>query len=669
MTPPSPAQAPDAEPCEPRGYRRAVAGVGALLLAGALVRLFPALGSLEPAFWLVTGLVLLTELRPLRAPGGRDGVPLTLSSAFVLAVLLRYGLPAALVVQAAGTALSELVRRRPAAEAALALGQHALAWGAAGLVMHLAGARAGAGDPLDLTGPDLSAAAAGALTAALVARVLAARVAAWRTGTPVLRVLRRHAGYQVLTSVALLALSPLVCLAVGRGAAFVPLLLPPLLAVYAVASVALDREQRALSDALTGLPNRPMFQQRAAAALREGEAALVLFDLDRFKEVNDTLGHHVGDRLLQVVADRLALAVRSCDTIARLGGDEFALVLPGVPDAESARATAERLRLAVCEPIVLEGLLLDVGASAGVAVSPTHGSDVETLLQHADVAMYLAKESGTVEVYDPARDRNSPSRLSMLGELRRAVELGELELHYQPAVALSDSAVAGVEALVRWRHPERGLVLPDEFVPLAERSGLIQSLTAWVIDAALAQLATWQAEGFRFRMSVNVSVKDLCGDALAGQVERGLQRYGIAAEQLQLEVTEGSLLADPVRAASTLARLAELGVGLSLDDFGTGYSSLSHLRRLPVREIKVDRSFVRSMDDRRDLAVVRSVVDLGRGLGMSVVAEGVEDALAFHRLAAMGCDVAQGWFVSHALPADELTIWLHRREAAVTLPA
>ena len=310
---------------------------------------------------------------------------------------------------------------------------------------------------------------------------------------------------------------------------------------------------------------------------------------------------------------------------------------------------------------MLEGLLLDVGASAGVAVSPEHGTEMEALLQHADVAMYLAKESGAVEVYDAARDRHTPSRLSMLGELRRAVEADELELHYQPAISLAGGEVVGVEALVRWRHPVRGLVLPDDFVPLAERSGLIHALTAWVLEAALSQLAAWRVEGLCPRLAVNVSVKDLCGDALAGEVERGLLRHGVPAAALQLEVTEGCLLADPVRAQTTLTRLAALGVTLSLDDFGTGYASLSHLRRLPVREVKVDRSFVHAMGDARDLAVVRSVVDLGHGLGMTVVAEGVEDALTFHRLAAMGCDTAQGWFVAPALPPAELTAWLRER--------
>ena len=659
----------DDDPCPPglRTYARVVGTAAVLLVVAALVRLHPSRAELEPAFLLVCGLVLLTEVRPLRTGRTGDADGLTLSALFVFAVLLRYGLPAAVTLQAAATLVASCVRRRPLWRAGLGAGEHVLSWGTAAVVLQLAGRPAGLGSALSLSGSDLPAAAGAAMAWFVCRQLLLAHAARTVTARPRRATLRTAVTEELLTSTALLSLSPLVCLAVERGASFVPLLLPPLLAVYAVGSVAHDHERSALSDALTGLGNRVLFQQRAAAALRDGEVALVLFDLDRFKEVNDTLGHHVGDRLLQVVAERLTLAVRPCDTVARLGGDEFALVLPGLSDPDDARVAAERLRHALSEPIVLEGLLLDVGASAGVAVSPRHGTDAEVLLQHADNAMYLAKESGDVEVYDPSRDCHTPSRLSMLGELRLALETDQLALHFQPAVSLAHGEVVRVEALVRWQHPVLGLVGPADFVPLAERSGLVHELTAWVLDAALAQLAAWQVQGLVLSLAVNISIKDLCGEVLAGEVEKGLARHGIDASRLQLEVTEGSLLADPGRAATTLRRLAELGVALSLDDFGTGSSSLSHLRRLPVREVKVDRSFVDNMVDPTDLAVVRSVVDLGRGLGMTVVAEGVEDALTFHRLAAMGCDVAQGWFVSPALPADELTRWLRQREI-VLLP-
>ncbi|MGZ6793905.1 MAG: putative bifunctional diguanylate cyclase/phosphodiesterase, partial [Mycobacteriales bacterium] len=305
-----------------------------------------------------------------------------------------------------------------------------------------------------------------------------------------------------------------------------------------------------------------------------------------------------------------------------------------------------------------------------IACSPGDGTEVEVLLQHADVAMYLSKESGDVELYDSARDRNSPARLALLGELRRALEAGDLVLHYQPKADLGTGRVVGVEALVRWQHPERGLVAPDDFVPLAERSGLSAQLTAWVLDAGLRQTAAWRARGWDLSLAVNVTVRDLCGDELVPRITEGLAAHGVPASALQLEVTEGSLFNDSPRAQQTLRRLEALGVSLSLDDFGTGWSSLVQLRSLPVSEIKVDRSFVSRMEsDPRDLAIVASVIDLARGLGMRVVAEGVEDVATWRRLAAMGCDRAQGWWLSPALPAEELGCWLQGQLAPSYQPA
>ena len=367
------------------------------------------------------------------------------------------------------------------------------------------------------------------------------------------------------------------------------------------------------------------------------------------------------------MATRLTSASRPDDTVARLGGDEFALLLPGT-DRRTAQEIARRLLDEVCAPLLLEGLLVDVGASAGVAVAPEDGTDLDGLLQHADVAMYLAKETGGgVEFYDASRDRNSTSRLGMLGELRRAIEGGELEVHYQPKAHLRTEVVEGVEALVRWRHPERGLVPPDDFIPLAEGSGLIEALTAHVLEAAVAQLASWHSVGLDLQMAVNVSVRDLAGGRLPDVVASALVRHAVPAGCLQLEVTEGSLLAESPSSAEAMRELDALGVTLSLDDFGTGWSSLGRLRSLPVREIKIDRSFVQRLAiDPRDRAIVRSVVDLAGGLGMRVVAEGVEDARTWEQLRDLGCGGAQGWFLSPARPAHELTPWLlARREAAV----
>jgi diguanylate cyclase (GGDEF)-like protein len=623
--------------------------------------------SLEPAFWALCALLVLTEFRPLFTAGVRDANGLQLSTSFVFALLLRYGLPIAIVVQAIATIVADISRRKAPWRTAFNIGQYSLSWSAAAAVIHVLGHDASVASPVDLTSADLLAAGLGGVTYFVVNQLLVGVAVSLKTGQPLWRLIRADVSYEAGSNGALLAMAPLVALVVERGTAFLPLLVPPVLAVYRVGSIALEREHQAQTDALTGLPNRMLLTSRTAESLAGSGAsgtALLLVDLDRFKEVNDTLGHHVGDRFLQVIARRLTAAVRPGDTVVRLGGDEFALLLPST-DADDAEETARRLLETICAPIVLEGLQVDVGASIGIAVAPQHGTDLDGLLQHADVAMYLAKETGTgVEQYDVSRDRNTTSRLGMLGELRRALAEGQLEVHYQPQAELASGHVTGVEALVRWRHPERGLVPPDEFVPLAESSGLIEALTRHVLDAAVAQLAVWRAEGLSLKLAVNVSVRDLAGTALVDSVRAALRRHDVPARCLLLEVTEGSLFAESHRAATTLRLLDELGVALALDDFGTGWSSLGHLRRLPVQELKVDRSFVQRMcEDPRDAAIVRSVVDLGVGLGMRVVAEGVEDDATWTLLQEMGCDEAQGWLLSRAEPADVLTPWLLARQS------
>ena len=649
------------------GFRLVVLAVGlggltVLLLAGAAVDL-GALLRLEPAFWVVCALLLAAELRPLFTAGARDSNGLSLSTAFVFALLLRYGLPVAVLVQALAVVISDVARGKAPWRAGFNVGQFSLSWAAAALVMDRAGLDAGVSAPTDLVGGDLLAALAGGLTYFAVNQVLVTCVVALKGGVRWWPLLRDDLAYETVTNGALITLAPLVVLAVEEGTAFLPLLLPPLLAVYGVAHIALEREQQALTDTLTGLPNRKMLTERTREALGgHDDVALLLFDLDRFKEVNDTLGHHVGDQLLEVVADRLSGASRDGDTVARLGGDEFAVLLPST-DRVVAEQTARRLLDEICAPLVLGGLLVDVGASVGVAVAPEDGTDLDVLLQHADVAMYLAKDAGGgVESYDASRDRNTTGRLVMLGELRRAVSGGELEVHYQPKADLQTGRVEGVEALVRWRHPARGLVPPDEFIPLAESSGLIEAVTAHVLDVAVAQVAGWAALGLDLTVAVNVSVRDLSGGKLTSHVASALARHRVPASALLLEVTEGSLFAESHRAGATLRQLDVLGVTLSLDDFGTGYSSLEHLRRLPVREIKVDRSFVQRMAvDTRDRAIVRSVVDLAAGLGMRVVAEGVEDQCTWDALREMGCSSGQGWHLSRAQPAHVLTPWLLAR--------
>jgi diguanylate cyclase (GGDEF)-like protein len=433
-----------------------------------------------------------------------------------------------------------------------------------------------------------------------------------------------------------------------------------------------DNEHLALHDPLTDLPNRTLFHDRAAQAIPAARrdvtrVGLMIFDLDRFKEVNDTLGHHNGDLLLKEIGSRLRATLRESDTVARLGGDEFGVLLPTVVDEDAALAVAEKIRQALRQPVCLDGITLDLEASAGVALYPEHGEDVETLLQRADVAMYLAKEDHSgCELYSAERDEYSPARLALVAELRRAIDQQELVLYYQPKADLHSGKVTGVEALIRWQHPERGLLLPDEFIPLAERTGLIRELTLVVLEAALRQLRAWELDGLELTVAVNLSARDLLDLELPDTVERLLSRYELLAGRLELEITESVILADPMRARAILSRLSAMGVQLAIDDFGTGYSSLAYLKRLPVGEIKIDRSFVMNMEqDENDAVIVRSTIELGRNLGLRVVAEGVESEAIWDDLARLDCDQAQGYYLSRAMPGQALARWLRDREATV----
>ena len=438
-----------------------------------------------------------------------------------------------------------------------------------------------------------------------------------------------------------------------------------------VASASRRLRRQAREDHLTGLPNRAQLHAdgRKALALsdRSGRlSALVLIDLDRFKEVNDTLGHDQGDMLLCEVAGRLRDVLRPTDILARLGGDEFAILVRDLPHRGATAELADRIGAALARPFDLCGVGIELGASIGVALYPEHGRDLSTLLQRADVAMYEAKRGrARIETYDPARDPYSPERLALVSELRHAIERDELVLHFQPKVAIDGGEVIGVEALVRWEHPRRGMIPPIDFVPLAERTGVIGALTRWVLDAALRQCRLWIDSGIDLPVAVNLSGADVLDAGLADAVAAALQRAGVPGDHLECEISEHTVLADPVRAVESLGRLRAMGVRLSLDDFGQGQSSLSYLGRLPLDEIKIDRSFVMGMGaDASDAAIVRATIDLGRGLGLQVVAEGVEDDAALASLELLRCDVAQGFGLSRPLPADQLERWLADRSAA-----
>jgi diguanylate cyclase (GGDEF)-like protein/PAS domain S-box-containing protein len=424
-----------------------------------------------------------------------------------------------------------------------------------------------------------------------------------------------------------------------------------------------DLRYQALHDALTGLPNRVMLNGRLERALRgsvreQAECALLLLDLDRFKEVNDTLGHQVGDNVLRHIGQRLQDGVRPTDLVARLGGDEFAVLLP---DSDAARAAqvAETLVRVLQTPFMLDGQPIDVSASIGIAVAPEHGQAADTLLRCADVAMYQAKRSGTGgALYSAAEDEHRPSRLTLLGELRLGIEQDELLVYYQPKLDLRDGTLVGVEALVRWEHPQRGFLLPSEFIPLAEQTGLIFPLSRWVLEAALKQQRAWRTGGLDVPIAVNLSRRTLHDPELPEMVAHLLARWDVAPESLVLEITESSLMADPLRARENLSQLRALGVRMSIDDFGTGYSSLASLQDLSVDELKIDQSFVQAMaTDASARVIVRAIIDLADVLKLRVVAEGVEDRATWDVLAGLGCEVAQGFFLSPPLAAPDLERW------------
>jgi diguanylate cyclase (GGDEF)-like protein len=420
-----------------------------------------------------------------------------------------------------------------------------------------------------------------------------------------------------------------------------------------------------MHDRLTDLPNRVLLRDRLEQALNVAQhdrtrLAVLAMNLDRFKEINDTLGHFNGDRVLKQVAARLEGTIQDTATVARLGGDEFAIMLTKLDSVRAATKMAQKIGKALQTPFALEGLKLDVQASIGIAVFPEHGPDADTLLQRADVAMYMAKQekSGFV-VYDPKHDKHSPHRLTLMGELRHAIETDELILHYQPKVNIKSALLTDVEALVRWQHPQHNLMSPDEFIPLAERTGLIKPLTMWVLNHAMQQHSNWRKTGLDIGIAVNVSAYGLLDLELPDLIAGLLASHGVAPERLKLEITETSIMVDQERSLQILTRLAEMGVGLSIDDFGTGYSSLSYLSKLPVSEIKIDKSFVMDMDENpKHEMIVRATIDLAHNLGLEVIGEGARSHEIYLQLEKLGSDAAQGEYISQPLSTEDFAHWI-----------
>ncbi|WP_433495216.1 putative bifunctional diguanylate cyclase/phosphodiesterase [Micromonospora sp. CA-248089] len=801
------------------GFVTAIGAVALAVSAGPLVALADRWSELPAAFWTMAVLAVACDARPFVPPGRRQTSAVFPSTCFTFAILLGWGFGPAVAVQAVAVAVSGWRLGYAPWRTGFNAAQYACALAAAYAVSRLGPGELFDGDRLHWT--DVAAVGGATLAWFVVNYGLVSSAVRLRFGDRWWPSVRSGLAYELLSTGSLLLLAPVLVAAARASAALIPLVLVPLFAVYRMARLSDEREQLADLDPLTGLPNRKalltevaeqvhLHGERAARGAPDAHLALLLLDLDRFKHVNDALGHAVGDRLLVEVSARLMGAVDGGDLVARLGGDEFAIVVPRLTDIDQARERADRVVAALAEPVPLDGLPLDVGGAIGIALYPDHGEDFATLMRHADVAMYDAKHrNDTVAVYAPESDHNSAERLSLLADLRRVLESGpsaqggetvgvrggdgaalepalpvradrparnqrpardggrrsgdgpnrwlrrrrdrteerhddlieriltgadpirrraahagagpvagplvvgeaeftpttgtadgdvthdteaavstgapgvigptadgnstaagpddqaghpgEITMYYQPQIAIATGEVVGVEALLRWRHPRRGMVDPGELIQVAEQSAVMRLLTRRVVDDVVEQLAKWSAAGLALRAALNVSVRDLHTGEIADQIADRLARYGVPPERLQVEITEGALMADPRRVLASITQLHRIGVGIALDDFGTGYSSLQHLRRLPLSEVKVDRSFVLGMaDDPDDAAIVRSMIELAGALGLRVVAEGVEDERTWRLLHAAGCDVAQGWFHARPMPAEDLVAWLSR---------
>ncbi|WP_173070579.1 putative bifunctional diguanylate cyclase/phosphodiesterase [Phytohabitans houttuyneae] len=629
----------------------------------------------HPPMWLMTVLAVVAGMLAFieRPTPGRPPLIVCPTICFTFAIQLCWGFGPAIAAQAVAVLLVRWKLHAPMVEAVKAWGQYTLAFAASGAVLWL-----GQPDPFERNGPTNIATDAIAVVLAVVAWIVVYAalefVHSVLRGAPARsRSLTSAVGNQLLFKASLLLLSPVLAVAAHINVGFVPLVFAPLFAVQRMARLSAERDRAARMDPLTGLANRAGlragFNDLLAARGRvspDGVPApavlsLLMLDLDRFKHVNDTLGHDVGDRLLVAVAERIAAVQPAESTVARLGGDEFAILLATHTPQEAERVACTVVH-ALARPVALDRLQIDVTASLGIA-SYSDGEDFPTLLRHADVAMYEAKQRGdAVATYAARADQNSPERLKLLTDFRDALTVPEpqqIAMHYQPQVSLATGEVEGVEALLRWHHPVHGLVPTRDLLSVAEHSSVMQQLTMRVIDDVTAQAAAWRGTGLTLRASLNVSVRDLYSDDLATHLAARLRERGVPPERVQVEITESALLADPSRVQATVNRIAALGVAISLDDFGTGYSSLQHLRRLPISEIKIDRSFVAGMaDNRDDAAIVRSIVEMARTLGIRTVAEGVENEYTRQLLAEAGCTLIQGWIAAHPMPGAELVRWL-----------
>jgi diguanylate cyclase (GGDEF)-like protein len=647
-----------------RAYCDAVFVAGAAVVAASLLggdRNVSYIWDSPLPFATLAAGVMLGEMLPVKIPRRGGDEEITLSTSFSLALLIIGGLVPALLAQGAASMIQDRHAGKPWWRVRFNLGQYALSMGAALGVMELFGITGRLSSSKHVGAKDLAALSVAAAVFFVVNNGVVGIAVAWYQQVPFRRYFSNDARFVIVTGGVMLMVAPLVVAATWYSTALVPLFLAPIFAMYNTVWQSARDNHAARHDLLTSLPNRSGFQDAVAATLTgcRRESCLLLIDLDRFKDVNDTLGHHFGDVLLKHVAQRFRDALGPQDHIARLGGDEFAIIGTG-RDRESARELALRITDSLRAPFDLEGVVVGTQASVGIAMFPDDAHEVERLLQKADVAMYRAKATRSgVLLYDECHDDNSPAKLALTAGLRSAIDANEIEVHYQPQLDLVTRRVIAVEALVRWNHPDLGLLAPDQFIEIAEHTNVIKPLTARVLELALEQSARWRELGIDVPVAVNISAHVLVGDEFSDQVLAAIQTAGASADRLKLEVTESALLVDPQRARQVLKSLARLGVQSAIDDFGTGYSSLAYLAELPVSEVKIDRSFVgRMAAGSSETIIVNSTIDLAHHLGLRAVAEGVEQFSQLEQLRALGCDAVQGFAISAPMTAEKATAWL-----------
>jgi diguanylate cyclase (GGDEF)-like protein len=615
------------------------------------------------AFPALAASVVLGELFPLELPRRSGDGEVTVSTMFSFALVIGVGLLPALAAQLTASVVQDVVARKPAWQIGFNIGQYTLSLGSAAAMVQVVLGHTVIGGH-GFAAIDLLAVILAAASFFVVNLLLVTRATTLYVGTPFFRALFTDLAFGLSVGAVLLCLAPVVLTVLDASPVLFPLLFVPLLGVYTGGRQSVrtaKAEHLATHDSLTELPNRRWFQEEVNRAMRSStltNAGLLLLDLNRFKEVNDTLGHHHGDRVLRELGPRLRAAFRPEDFVARLGGDEFAVFMPEA-DLTAVQHAVDEVQLALHTPVEADGISIELDASVGLAWYPFHGGDVDTLLERADVAMYRAKATQRQLVaYRPEDDYHSPSRRALVGDLRRAIDEEELILHYQPQVDMARGVPVAVEGLVRWNHPQRGLLGPFEFIDVAEHTGLIKDLTYRVIEMGLRDLRDWREDGREVALSLNISVRSLLDRNFQREVQRLLALYGAPSSALTLELTESSLMVDPGMAKRAMYDLSEMGVSFAIDDFGTGYSSLAYLTDLPVRELKIDKSFVLAMNtDARNGIIVRSTIELARNLGLRTVAEGIEDNETLDQLRVLGCELAQGYYISRPMPAAELVRW------------